>query len=388
MTDTIRDLIAELDAFEKSASAMDGVDSLPGSENDKPIPAGATSSDPKVKDDTIDNTEHQSTDGAKADGDVPASNVNKYEADEPVLNADKKPLDSADANAKEASSKGNDLVDFILNAKQAQADAKAVKQASPAPATPAAETITLDMALMAKIAAITLADEEGQWAVQQALTKRAGAEFAEEILDLLEKRAQEEQAAADYAQGAADAEAMLGDMEEAQGAADAEAMIGGMEEAQGAADAEALLANASEEDLEAASAEAMTRTLEDYSTEEIAEAVSELAAEGQIPEDQASELLATLSESPDGATADGEVTEEDLAEAIVEAVESGELTEEDAQALVQAIAEESAASETTDQALAEDVAGAAASEAAEAEKAASARASFKQQLVDVLRRGH
>lgn len=396
MTDTIRDLIAELDAFEKSASAMDGIDSLPGSENDKPIPSGATSSDPKVKDDTIDNTAHQSTSGAKADGDVPASNANKYEADEPVLNADKKPLDSADANAKEASSKGNDLVDFILNAKQAQANAtateqatlapgKAVKQASPAPA---AETITLDMALMAKIAAITLADEEGQWAVQQALTKRAGAEFAEEILDLLEKRAQEEQAAADYAQGAADAEAMLGDMEEAQGAADAEAMIGGMEEAQGAADAEALLANASEEDLEAASAEAMTRTLEDYSTEEIAEAVSELAAEGQIPEDQASELLATLSEDSDGATADGEVTEEDLAEAIVEAVESGELTEEDAQALVQAIAEESAVSETTDQALAEDVAGAAASEAAEAEKAASARASFKQQLVDVLRRGH
>jgi len=405
MTDSIKNLIGELKSYAdgaiKQANAMEGIDSLPGSEHDKPAPASAEKADPAVKDDTIDNEEHRSVAGAKNDGDIPASNVNKMEADEAVLNADEKPLDTANANAKEAASKGNSIVDFILSSKQKQAAAKqaapaAAKQAQPAATKQAApeNTITLDMALMAKIAAITLADEEGQFAVQQALTKRAGAEFANEVLDVLEKRAAEEQAAWEFEKGAQDAEAMIGDMQEAQGAADAEAAMGDLAEAQGAADADAALAGAAGDE-GAAEADAAA-ALEDYSAEEIVQAVQELAQEGQIPPEQAEAVVQAVTEGAQEEGAADDITEEDLADAIVEAVESGELSEEDAQALVQAISEGDAGDAEADQALAQDVAGAAdaapeAAAAADAEKAAAVkraavkRAAFKQQLVDVLK---
>jgi len=410
MTDTIRDLIGELDAFAKQANAADGVESLPGSENDKPIPSGATKPDPKTKDETIDAPAERSLEGAKPDGDIPASNVNKMEADEAVLNPDRKALDTADANAKEASALGNSLIDMILKGKQKQAEQ--AKQAS-APKAPAEKkvaqpatkqaapdnTITLDMALMAKIAAITLADEEGQLAVQAALTKRAGAEFANELLDTLEKRAAEEQAAWEFEKGAQDAEAMIGDMQEAQGAADAEAAMGDLQEAQDAA------AAAGAEGEEAGSVEDAAAALDDYSSDEIVEAVQELAQEGQIPEDQAQAVIQAVTEGAGEEGSAEDISEDDLAEAIVEAVESGELSEEDAQALVQAISEGDAGDAEADQQLAQDVAGADAAAAAgdeaaagadeaaaaEAEKAAAAkeyaekRASFKEHLASILR---
>jgi len=408
MTDTFRDLVGELEAFRKQANAADGVESMPGSENDKPIPAGATEPDPKVKDDTIDNGEHKSTEGAKPDGDIPASNANKLEANEAALTPDKKPLDTADANAKEASAKkANDIIATILKAKQAEKSAAQAKSAAPAaapaakaapaqPATkqaaPQAGAITLDMALMAKIAAITLADDEGQLAVQQALTKRAGAEFAEEVLDILEKRAAEEQARYEFEKGAQDAEALIGDMQEAQGAADAEAAMGDLAEAQGAADAEAALADGADD-------------LDNYSADEIVEAVEGLAQEGVIPEDQAQAIVEAVSAEAAGEGAQGDIPEEDVAEVLTQAVESGELTEEDAQAVASAIAEGGGDPEA-DQALAQDVAGAGADagvdageadDGAEAEKAAAAkalavkkaaaekRAAFKAQLVNVLK---
>ena len=398
---SIRNLMNELEAFaseaEKQANAMEGIDSMPGSENDKPIPAGATKSDPKVKDDTIDNEEHKSLSGAEPGSDFPANNANELQADEAALTPDKKPLDTADANAKEASALGNSLVDMILKTKEAKAEpAKpAEKQAAPE-----AGTITLDMALMAKIAAITLADEEGQLAVQQALTKRAGAEFAEEVLDILEKRAAEEQAAYEFEKGAQDAEAMIGDLQEAQGAADAEAALG----AQG--DAMADDAGAAE----AGAVDDAAAALDDYSAEEIVEAVNELAQEGQIPPEQAQAVIEAVSQGAEGEGSPEDISEEDLAEAIVEAVESGELTEEDAQALVQAISEGGGDAEA-DQALAQDVAGAgadaevgageaddgaapeesekaAAVKRAAAKAAAEKRASFKEQLVKVLKKGN
>lgn len=408
---TFKDIISELDAIAKSASdgseAITGapVSQMPGAENDKSAPGGATSPDPKVKDETIDNEKSRSTEGAKPDGDIPASNANKYEANEPVLTPEKKPAETADANAKEASSKGNSIVDFILSKKaekqaQPQKADKPVAQAAEKTAAPAqkqagGDTITLDMGLLAKIAAITLADEEGQWAVQQALTKRAGAEFAMEVLDTLEKRAAEEQARADFIKGAQDAEQMIGDAQEAQGAADAEAALGVQD------DASAAQALGSPE-----AQEALASELDQYSPEEIAQAVQDLAAEGQIPPEQAQEVI---QEVMSGAQAEGqpdEISEEDLAEVITQAVEEGKIKPEDAQALVQAIAEDGG-SEQTDQALAADVANAAPAEGegaaaadsdpakgedtaaadAEAEKQAAAnRASFKQSLIDILRK--
>lgn len=416
MTDTIRNLIGELDAFAKQANAAEGVDSMPGSEHDKPIPSGATSPDPKTKDETIDAPAERSLAGAKPDGDIPASNVNKMEADEPALTADRKALDTADANAKEASALGNSLVDLILKSKQSK-QAAAQQKAQPAAPQPTAKqaatkqaapdnTITLDMALMAKIAAITLADEEGQLAVQAALTKRAGAEFAAEVLDTLEKRAAEEQARWEFEKGAQDAEAMIGDMQEAQGAADAEQAMGDMAEAQGA-DAAAAGDEAAAAGDEGMAEEDAAAALDDYSADEIVEAVQELAQEGQIPPEQAEAVIQAVTEGAGEEGSDEDISEEDLADAIVEAVESGELSEEDAQALVQAIAEGDAGDAEADQQLAQDVAGAGdaaggdaaaagaedaaaagdeAAAAAEAEKAASVkRASFKAQLVNVLR---
>ena len=385
MADTIGALISELDAFCKTAGDQEsenitGQDpgSMPGSENDKPIPAGATASDPKVKDKTIDRPATDSVSGARPGADFPANNINEYQADETVLNPDRKALDSTDVNAKTAASRGNSIVDFILKSKEKQSvpqkEAAAQKQAAPAQ-----DTISLDMALMAKIAAITLADEEGQMAVQAALTKRAGAEFANDVLDALEKRAAEEEAYAEFVKGAQDAEAMIGDLQEAQGAADAEQALGDLQEAQGAADAEAALAGGADAmDLDQAAAE-----LDNYSADEIVEAVQELAQEGQIPPDQAEAVIQAVSEAAQGEGDPGEVTEEDLAEALVEAIESGELSQEDAQALVQAIAEESGDA-AADQALAADVAGAGAEDAT-AKEAAVKRAAFKQQLANVLK---
>jgi hypothetical protein len=428
MATRIDDLFEELKAYAddtiKQANALEGIDSMPGSENDKPIPSGAENPDPKVKDETIDRPAKDTIEGAKPGSDFPANNANEMQADQPALTPDKKPLDTADANAKEASVKGNNLVQLILKTKQAaeakkaeeaQKEAAAKKPAAPvqaaAPAAPAtkeaapadADTIKLDMAMMAKIAAITLADEEGQLAVQQALTKRAGAEFAEEVLDILEKRAAEEQAAWEFEKGAQDAEAMIGDMQEAQGAADAEAAMGDLAEANDAAAAEAGAAGD-----EGGSVEDAAAALDDYSAEEIVEAVNELAQEGQIPPEQAQAVIEAVTQGAEGEGSPEDISEDDLAEAIVQAVDSGEMTEEDAQALVQAISEGGGDPEA-DQALAADVAGAGAGEGeaaaeaapeggekaaaakAEAEKQAAAkaaaekRASFKAQLVSVLK---
>lgn len=393
---TFQEILTQLDTFAKSAEAEsenitgEPVSSMPGAENDKPAPTGATEADPKVKDDTIDNMKSRTTDGATPDGDIPASNTNKYEADEPVLTADKKPELSTDVNAKTAASKANGIVDFILSKKAAKPApaAKPEPAQKPAPAQKQAapeNSITLDMGLLAKIAAITLADEEGQWAVQQALTKRAGAEFAKEMLDTLEKRAAEAQAQEDFIKGAQDAEAMIGDMQEAQGAQDAEQAIGDMQEAQGAEDAE----------------QALVDELDQYSPEEIADAVQQLANEGNIPPEAAQQVISEIDSSAQAEEPSDEISEEDLAEVITQAVEAGKLTPEDAQALAASIAEDSSADQA-DQALQQDVAqatagedaaaagageGAAAAAPTEAEKTASAnRASFKQQLVDILSR--
>lgn len=399
MADTIGALISELDAFCKTAEERESENitgispsSLPGAENDKKIPAGATKADPKVSDPQINSSGNRTLNGAKNGGDFPASNANTYKADEPVLTPDTKALDSTDANAKEAADKGNNIVDFILGKKAAsKKQASNITNGNP-------EKINVDMSLLAKIAAITLADEEGQFAVQQALTKRAGANFAAEVLDTLEKRA-EEQEQLDFIKGAADAEALIGDAEEAQGAADAEELMAdGIGQEKGCCEETPDTENQGSD------------SLDDYSPDEIIEAVQELADDGTIPQEQALEVISAVSGAAQEDGNPGEVSEEDLAEAIVEAVESGELSEEDAQALVEAIAEESDVSDTTDEALADSVAeaqGAADAEeaigdVAEAQGAADAEAAladvaqkqasanrelFKQQLINILSRG-
>jgi hypothetical protein len=384
MATLIRDLMNQVEAFCKEAGERESEnitgqdpDSMPGSENDKNIPEGATKDDPKVKDETINNTDARNLDGATPGSDAPV--VEKgLESSEAVLNPDKKPLDTADANAKEASALGNNLVSMILGAKKAAAEKKAAEEKKAAPAEKKAEPsakITVDMAMMAKIAAITLADEEGQLAVQSALTKRAGAEFAAEVFGILEKRAAEERARYEFEKGAQDAEAMIGDLQEAQGAADAEAALAG---AADAAPAEPAMG-----------ADEAAAALNDFSADEVAEAVQELADEGQIDPATAQQVAEAVQGAAAAEGASTDVSEDDLADALTEAIDSGELTVEDAQALISSLSEGASDGAAVEE-LKSDVAGdaapaeAAPEESPEAEKAAAVKKAAAKEMATKL----
>ena len=360
----VEDLFGQIDAFIKLAQERESEnitgqdpDSMPGAENDKPIPEGATKDDPKVKDDTINNTDARNLNGAEPGSDAPVVE-DGLQASEAVLNPDKKPLDTADANAKEASALGKNLLDTILQTKkqaeeakkQAEAPKKQEEKAEDGAQKQAAPTdrINVDMAMLAKIAAITLADEEGQLAVQSALTKRAGAEFAADVLNVLEQRSNEY---ASFEKGAQAAEEMIGDLQEAQGAADAEAALADA----GVADAAAADAGADAAAADVAGADDGA-SLDDFSPEEVAQAVQEMAADGQIsPEDAQAVIEAVQEQAASEGEAD-DLGEEELAGALEEAINNGELTEEDVQGIVQALSE-GAADEGAVQELASDVTG-------------------------------
>lgn len=346
MTNTLREIMNEIDSLWSKSAEITGEDpnSMPGSENDRPAPEGATKDDPKVKDDTIDNEKNRNLNGAESGSDAPVTKDLAYGSEEPVLNADKKPLDSTDVNAKEASALGNSIVERILKAKQAKepeavAEKKAEKEAESQPKAQQQKkeaqtgvTIPLDMAMMAKIAAITLADDEGQQAVQAALAKRAGAEFAAEVFDTLEKRAAEEQARFEFMKGAQAAEDMIGDLQEAQGAADAESALGMMApggEAPAAPEAPGGEAPAVMDPQQAAEA------LSEFSDEEIIEACKELEDEGVLQPGTTDALVGAAAGEGGSPTAiDSDAALED---ALTEAIANGEISEEDLQSVISSV---------------------------------------------------
>ena len=187
------------------------------------------------------------------------------------------------------------------------------------------------MAMMAKIAAITLADEEGQFAVQQALAKRAGAEFAAEVFDTLEKRAAEAQAQYEFEKGAQAAEEMIGDLQEEQGAQDAEAALAEM-----GAGAEPPAPEQAEGGEAAAvmDPQAAVEALSQYDDAEIIEACKELEDEGVLEPGTADALVgAAAAEGGEPTAVDSDAAMED---ALTEAIENGQISEEDIQALVDA----------------------------------------------------
>ena len=112
--------------------ALVGVESLPGSEHDAKVPEEAKKPDAEV-------TQGQpsgatSTSGAVAGGDAKPLNEGKLEMDQPLLNAEKKPLVTDDAlTAKVASEHLTSLVKDLLadigSGAQKQAEAKPVKKA-------------------------------------------------------------------------------------------------------------------------------------------------------------------------------------------------------------------------------------------------------------------
>lgn len=396
----IAEVLRELDGINKLAEEQEsqnivGQDpgSMPGSENDKPAPSEATNPDKEVADKDVGGEKNRSIADAKPGSDAPVTQSGLYEADEPVLTPDKKPVDSEDYKAKTASDLANNMVSKILNAKKAAAQpAKAAQPAQAAqPAAPAKQaaagkdTIQLDMEVMAKIASIALADEEGQIAIEKCLHKRAGADFTAELFGVLEKRAAEKQAQLDFEKGAQDAEAMLGDLEEAQGAADAEEALAGAA-AEGGDEGAPEDAGLDDAGLEGGGDEEVP-DLSQFSADQLAEAAQELAADGTITQDDADAIIEAVSESAAEEGGEDDLSEEEMADAFDQAMANGQLTEEDAQAIIQQLSDEGADGGAVEE-LAGDVGGGepAAAPEPDAEKAAAARHQTSVKLASAIKR--
>ena len=354
-------ILNELDARIKIAEAKtaedpSNFDSFPGAENDQKVDSELKKPDPEVKDEgPASRTE---TTGAEPGSDAKVQQDNKYEADEPVLAPEKKPAESADAEAKEASADVKKVASDILGIIRGSLDKKAKcdpPKANPAnPAKPAktekkakAQTMSLEDKILDKIASVRMSKQA------------AASEYDRGVSDAISliKSAEE------YNRGAADAEALIYKLaqalEETANSADAAeegAAAGETPEEAGAADAEAAIADAAQAAQEApagdqGAAGAGEDLGGDVTPEEVAEAVQELVQEGQISDEEAATIAAQLEGGDAGG--EGPVDEEQLAEGIAQAIESGEITEDEAQQLVQELVGAGA-----DESLQDEVAGA------------------------------
>ena len=225
-------------------------DSMPGAENDKPVTV--PNEDPEVNDGSMGPKSSRSTEGAGDDRKITAGDL--FEAGEPVVTPEKKPLETADANAKEASAKNyaNEILELIHGTqKKASAPEKAPANEAAAPekkpeapakeaaapekkpeapaktdeAKEASLNLELTRDVLDKIACAMLADKEGVELAERVLAKQAGAEKAAEVMDYL---AGQEQAAREYVAGQKAAEYMLYKRAQDLGAADADAAIAAM----------------------------------------------------------------------------------------------------------------------------------------------------------------
>ena len=375
MTSNVKMILDEVNARIKLAEAKtaedpSNFDSFPGAENDKPVSAETKKPDPEVKEEgPASRTE---VTGAEPGSDAPVQQDHLYEADEPVLTPEKKPAESDDANAKEASANpdvtkvATDILSIIKGAmakKAAAKPAEAKKAGKPeektaeakkadkpeekTAAAPVSKTtkpekkaennmISLEQKILDKIASVRMA-------------KQAGANDAAALI----------KAANDYNRGAQDAVALLTKL----------AQDAGMQtpEEAGAADAEAGIADAAAAAGDAGAAD------EQVTPEEVAQAVGELVQEGQISEEDAAELIGQIDGGEGGG--EGDVSEDEIAEGIAQAIESGELSEDEAQQLVQELVDAGADESVADQVAADGDAGAAAEDAgAAAEEAGAADA--------------
>ena len=359
--------------------------SMPGSENDKSAPAEAKKPDPEVVDDQVGGASNYDGKGMEAGSDNPKLEPQLLEANQPVLTPEKKPLDSTDVDAKTAADLGNDLVSMVLgHRKEAEipdnkecskhdgADVPAANKPSPPPSPEKkpldsanagakeaeVDEIELSRDGLAKIAAVLMAREDGRQFIGNVLAEIGGEKFAHDSINALGVKSAEQLAQEEFIKGAQDAAALLDGAEEAAGAADAEAAIGDEAEAAGAADAEAALedagaadAEAALEDAGAADAEAAMaggegESLDDFTDEELEAALTDMMESGELPPEVAEQLLS------EGDDEEG-VTEEDLAAELVDMVESGEITPEQASELVDAL--ETEANPEAAAALSEDV---------------------------------
>lgn len=296
MTTNVKMILDEVNARIKLAEAKtaedpSNFDSFPGAESEKPVPAEAKKPDPEVKDEgPASRTEVA---GAEPGSDAKVLNDHLYEADEPVLNPNKQPVDSDDAFADTTNNEVSKTAADILNIIKNNIKEKRAENA----------TMSLNGNILNKIASVQAARQQG----------------AADALALI-KMAQEQAAAEDAAQS------------EAAGAAAAdEALANAAAEEQGAADAGAAVADA-------AAAEEANEAPEGVTPDEVVQAVSDLVEEGQISEEEGAEVINNIvsgvAGEAEGAEEEAPVDEEELAQGIADAIENGDLTEEEAQQLV------------------------------------------------------
>ena len=436
MTSNVRMILNEVNARIKLAEAKtaedpSNFDSFPGAENDKAVPAETKKPDPEVKDEGPASRTEAS--GATPGSDDKVNQDHLYEADQPVLTPEKKPADSADANAKVAEAKdanqeitkvASDILAVIMEAmtktveKKAEEGSKEAacgggscakdpKEATcakkdPKKATCGEGSCTKDMKEAScgegsctkdpKEAACgggsCSKDPKKATCAKAPTEKRAKSESISLGHKILDKIASARREALEKEAGANDAVSLIkAAMEYRKGADDAKALIQKLAQAleESAASGEAAAENgavapeaAGAADAEAAIADAGAAAAAEgagaVTPEEVAQAVSELVSEGQISDAEAATLVEQLGGGE--AAPAGDISEDELAQGIVDAVQSGAISEEEAQQLAQELVGAGADDTLKDDVAANDAAAAAvADEGAAADAAAAAESS-------------
>ena len=353
--------------------ALVGVSKLPGSEHDAPAPGEAKKDDKEVQQGQPAGA--TSTDGAVAGGDAKPLNEGKLEMDQPLLNAEQKPLTSGDAlTAKTASAQLTNLVkDLLADLKGTQKtagdcggcakpDAKAGECSKAGKCSKDGECskdgkcakdcegeckgdkkkvetmkISLDDDTISKIAAaqatFMLGREAAETVLKQAAAKDQSVQLSADaarklIKDACVKAAQEQGLDPNAAAAAAD-NAMAAAGLPAEVAAGAGADAGA--EAGAAAGAEAgAEAGAGEGGAAAEGAELFP---EDVTEEELATAIIDCVSSGELDPDTAKALVEEI--ATDGGAA--APSEDEAAAIIAQGLESGQITPEQAQEIATAI---------------------------------------------------
>ena len=388
--------------------ALVGVSKLPGSEHDAPAPGEAKKDDKEVQQGQPAGA--TSTEGAVAGGDAKPLNEGKLEMDQPLLNAEQKPLTSDDAlTAKTASAQLTNLVkDLLADLKGTQKtagdcggcakpDAKAGECSKAGKCSKDGECskagkcskdgegeckgnknksetmkITLDDDTISKIAAaqatFMLGREAAEKVLRQADAKKQDGQLTADaarklIKDACVKAAQEQgldpnaaAAAADNAMTAAGLPA-----EVAAGAgADAGAEAGAAAGAEAGAEAGAVEGGAA--------AEGVDIFPEDVTEEELATAIIDCVSSGELDPDTAKALVEEIA-TDSGAAAP---SEDEAAAIIAQGLESGQITPEQAQGIATAIENGGEAGTGAEAGAGAGVEGAAAAETQGAADAAAA----------------
>jgi len=342
---TMQEILNETTAFvktkqasfkEKSAIAGENPDTMPGSENDKPAPAGAEAADPEVNDATMGPSDTRTEDGKGDPDKLTGGHATKTEEGaEPV---EKKPAvtDEADVEATakqaEAAKLANDILASIHSFQKKASDtpkeeAKPAeeKEAEKAPEKSEDKSeekeagkldIELTQDVLAKMAAIALSYDEGVDFMRSSLERFSGAKEASETIEFLEQQNLEAEKQAAAAQGYADAERAILEKVYAEGykaasAANQDADLqklgqalaeGSISDVMGAippvpeagmVPAEEMAAPMEEAPMEEAPMEEapMEEGGEDYTVEDLAAALDVLVSSGEIDEATAQEVL-------------------------------------------------------------------------------------------------